>query len=173
MFADHINTHLLDEAALYQFATALALTLQSMRQCMLEKGLVVYLQGPVGAGKTSFVRQLLRASGIQGPIRSPTYTLVEFYTESNLNLYHFDLYRFFNVGEWASSGFDELFGPACVALIEWPEKAWGFLPQPDILIDFDYANLDQMGRNIEVQFNSEHGNRCLAAWKKQWAIMTN
>ncbi len=155
---DDINMHLPDEAALHGVAAAL--------WKVLSGGLVFYFQGPVGAGKTAFIRQVLRSAGIKGAIRSPTYTLVELYTQSNLYLYHYDLYRFFDPFEWVSSGFDEFFNNASVAFIEWPEKAQGVLPPADILVAMDYAG---DGRSFNATALSQKGLQCLISWKNELA----
>lgn len=152
--------HLPDETALQRAAAAL--------WPALEGGLCIALQGPVGAGKTAFVRQLLRAAGISGLVRSPTYTLVELYTISNLYLYHFDLYRFFDPEEWYSSGFDEFFNPQSVALVEWPEKAGAALPPADLTLSLDYAD---KGRHLQAEAHSAKGLSCLKKWKEVLAAM--
>jgi tRNA threonylcarbamoyladenosine biosynthesis protein TsaE len=130
---------------------------------VLRGGLVFHLQGPVGAGKTAFVRQVLRAGGIQGPVRSPTYTLVELYPFSNLYFYHFDLYRFFDPDEWTGAGFDEMFGSGSVAMIEWPEKAGSLLPASDITLQIDHA---PQGRHFRAFASTPEGQVCLTAWKQ-------
>ena len=152
---DDINFHLPGEASLADLARALWPALSG--------GLVFHLQGPVGAGKTAFVRQVLRAGGIQGPVRSPTYTLVEGYPFSSLYLYHYDLYRFFDAGEWYAAGFDELFGPQSVALIEWPEKGGTAVPSADITLQIDYA---PTGRQFRAFASTPEGQVCLNAWKQ-------
>jgi tRNA threonylcarbamoyladenosine biosynthesis protein TsaE len=106
------------------------------------------LQGDLGAGKTTLVRHLLRALGVQGRIKSPTYAVVEPHTadaneaqpESEpLNIWHFDFYRFSDPREWEDAGFRELFASPGLKLVEWPERAAGFLPPMDaqILIQTD------------------------------------
>jgi tRNA threonylcarbamoyladenosine biosynthesis protein TsaE len=95
-------------------------------------GRVLHLRGDLGAGKTTLVRGLLRALGEAGRIKSPTYTLVELYSVSSLNLYHFDLYRFKDKNEWLSAGFGEYFNPDSACIVEWPERAGDLLPPPDM-----------------------------------------
>src|ERR671933_2953698 len=85
-------------------------------------GRVLHLSGELGTGKTTLVRGLLRALRVSGPIKSPTYTWVEPYSISRLDLYHFDFYRFDNPSAWLSSGLREYFRPDAVCIVEWPER---------------------------------------------------
>ncbi|MDP2829845.1 MAG: tRNA (adenosine(37)-N6)-threonylcarbamoyltransferase complex ATPase subunit type 1 TsaE [Sulfuricellaceae bacterium] len=125
---------------------------------VLVPGLVLNLHGDLGAGKTALVRAILRGLGYQGKVKSPTYTLVESYVISSLNLYHFDLYRFADPHEWEGSGFREYFNPATVCMVEWPTKAAGFLPDADIEIELDIC---AEGREITLQASTEVGEQCL------------
>jgi tRNA threonylcarbamoyladenosine biosynthesis protein TsaE len=120
-----------DEAATLRLGVALATG--------AAKGLALHLRGELGAGKTTLVRGLLRALGYAGRVKSPTYTLVEPYDLSRLNLYHFDFYRFKDRSEWLSSGFREHFNPESLCVVEWPERAGALLAPPDLEIQLDYA----------------------------------
>ena len=91
----------------------------------IRPGLVIYLEGDLGAGKTTLVRALLRALGHQGPVKSPTYALVEVYVISSLYLYHFDFYRFGSPEEFVDAGLGEYFRVVSVGLVEGPENAAG------------------------------------------------
>jgi tRNA threonylcarbamoyladenosine biosynthesis protein TsaE len=102
-------------------------------------GRVVHLRGDLGAGKTTLVRGLLHALGHAGRVKSPTYTLVEPYTLSRLDLYHFDFYRFRDRSEWVSSGFREYFSPDTACIVEWPERAGDLLAQPDLQVRLEIA----------------------------------
>ncbi len=92
----------------------------------------VELHGPLGAGKTTFVRHLLRALGVTGRIKSPTYAVLEPYTLPGLVISHFDFYRFTDPREWTDAGFRELFASPGLKLAEWPEHAAGVLPVADL-----------------------------------------
>ena len=98
----------------------------------LTGGMLVTLSGPLGAGKTTLVRGVLRALGWAGPVKSPSYALLEHYPFSNIYLYHFDFYRFEDDTEWVSSGFREYFSPDALCLVEWPERASSLLAPPDL-----------------------------------------
>ena len=121
--------------------------------------MVICLSGELGAGKTTLVRGLLRAMGISGRVKSPTYTLVEPYVVSKLYLYHFDFYRFSRSDEWVDAGFREYFNRDSVCLVEWPEKAGGQLPAPDLGIVME---VNGNGRRITVSADTEAGENCLA-----------
>ena len=120
-----------DEAATQDFAARLA------RQADIANAFIA-LQGDLGAGKTTFVRHLLRALGISGRIKSPTYAVVEPHeTPDGLAIWHFDFYRFSDPQEWEDSGFRDLFAASGLKLAEWPEKAASLLPAPDLALTFE------------------------------------
>ncbi len=125
---------------------------------MVTPGLVIFLSGDLGAGKTTLARALLHALGYRGKVKSPTYTLVEIYVISRLYLYHFDFYRFGDPQEWDEAGFREYFNEASVCLVEWPEKAGGLLPPPDIAIAL---RLKGDGRQAEISAGTGKGEKCL------------
>ncbi len=145
-----ITIALADEAATGALAARLAQALQP--------GMVIFLRGDLGAGKTTFVRALLRALGYAGRVKSPTYALVEHYEASGLHLRHFDLYRFRSAEEWEAAGFRDEFDGSNVCLIEWPEKAQGLLPQEDIAIVFDML---PNSRTAALQACTPVGEKCL------------
>jgi tRNA threonylcarbamoyladenosine biosynthesis protein TsaE len=125
---------------------------------LLRAGMVVYLCGELGAGKTTLVRGLLRELGVKERVKSPTYTLVEPYVISGLYLYHFDFYRFSRSDEWVEAGFRDYFNRESICLVEWPEKAGGQLPAPDLRIVME---VDGNGRSITVSADTEAGRDCL------------
>lgn len=102
-------------------------------------GAVVYLQGELGAGKTTCVRGLLRTLGVMGLVRSPTYTLVETYVLPNLTCVHVDLYRLQSLTEVDELGLRDWLGPSCLLLVEWPERGGGHLPPADLDLTLLYA----------------------------------
>lgn len=127
---------------------------------LLAPGMVVWLDGDLGAGKTTLVRALLRGLGNTGPVKSPTYTLVEVYVISSLYLYHFDFYRFESPEEFLDAGFDEYFNDASVCLVEWPERAEGCVPPADLRLRLYHAGV---GRLLEALADSPKGQACLNA----------
>ena len=138
-------------------AEADTLALGRMLATGVAPGMVIYLIGELGAGKTTLARGLLRGLGYQGKVKSPTFTLVELYEFSRLYLYHFDFYRFSNPQELGEAGFREYFNPQSVCLVEWPENAVG-LPAADLRIVLHVAG---SGRNVSIFADSEAGISCL------------
>lgn len=120
----------------------------------------IYLHGDLGAGKTTFTRYFLREMGVKGKIKSPSYTLLESYKVSSLQLYHFDFYRFNSPDEWVEAGFqDTLFDDKSVTLIEWPEKAGKSLPHADLALFLSYSDND--GRLARLAANTQQGQSWL------------
>jgi tRNA threonylcarbamoyladenosine biosynthesis protein TsaE len=138
--------HLADEAATLAFGAQMAQA--------LVPGLTFYLVGDLGAGKTTLVRGMLRALGFSGRVKSPTYTLAESYNLPAFELYHFDLYRMHDPREWLDAGFRDVSDGRVVSLIEWPDKAAGWLPAPDVLIRLTIAD---DAREIECEAVSTRG----------------
>lgn len=146
------------------------------------QGLQVQLSGDLGSGKTSLVRGWLRAWGVTGPIRSPTFAVLEPYVvsapqdrtaglsgveaqnDSSLNFYHFDFYRFADPAEF-SIGFRELFGPGSICAIEWPEKAGDRLPPADLSIHLEEV---EDGRRATLSAASELGQACLESTVREF-----
>jgi tRNA threonylcarbamoyladenosine biosynthesis protein TsaE len=131
---------------------------------ILRPGLIIFLKGDLGAGKTTLARGILSGLGYEGKVKSPTYNLVELYKISRLYFYHFDFYRFTDPIEWEEAGFREYFNENSICLVEWPEKAEKLLPIADVQISFTIIGT---GRNIEIQAGTEVGRQCLNDWQVQ------
>ncbi len=127
---------------------------------LLRPGMVVALDGDLGAGKTALVRAVLRSCGHSGPVKSPTYALVEIYVISRIYFYHFDFYRFNFPEEFLDAGLGEYFRDDAVCLVEWPQKAAGHLPAADLLLRLRFA---RRGRDLEIVAGSREGRECLKA----------
>ncbi|MCU0764841.1 MAG: tRNA (adenosine(37)-N6)-threonylcarbamoyltransferase complex ATPase subunit type 1 TsaE [Burkholderiaceae bacterium] len=149
---------LADEDATTRLGAALARAVERHAVAITRHGLIIALGGELGTGKTSLVRAMLRALGITGAVRSPTFTLVEPYVVSSLNFYHFDFYRLADPEEFSFAGFREMFGPGAVCLVEWPERAAGYLPPADLTIALRTAGA---GRQASVTAAGEFGTACL------------
>jgi tRNA threonylcarbamoyladenosine biosynthesis protein TsaE len=152
-----LTVRLPDEAASVSFGRELA--------PLLLPGMVVWLDGDLGAGKTTLTRGLLRALGHSGPVKSPTYTLVEVYVVSSIYWYHFDFYRFSHPEEFDDAGLGEYFRDDAVCVVEWPEKAAGYLPPADLTLAFHFSGT---GRDLAVVANSDRGRQCLSLLMDRW-----
>ncbi len=128
----------------------------------LRAGMVVTLAGDLGTGKTTLVRGCLRALGWQGPVKSPTYALVEHYPFSSLYFYHFDFYRFADPSEWETAGLADCFRDDSVCVVEWPERVGALLPVPDLSLTLAHCP-DGRGRDLVLHASTERGERCLNA----------
>ena len=117
------------------------------------------LHGDLGAGKTTLVRHLLRALGVTGRIKSPTYAVVEPYELASLNIWHFDFYRFADPREWEDAGFRDIFASPGLKLAEWPEKAGRLLPVPDLELTLTTQN--DNSRHVSVAARTPAGTRLL------------
>ena len=129
---------------------------------LLQPGTVVYLRGDLGAGKTTLVRGVLRALGYTGRVKSPTYTLLESYELSKFTLQHYDLYRMIDPREWLDAGFRDDCNANSLCLVEWPEKAEGLLPKPDLEIWLSVAG---EGRTARVTALSSAGREEMQRWQ--------
>jgi tRNA threonylcarbamoyladenosine biosynthesis protein TsaE len=130
----------------------------------LQGGMVIAIAGELGAGKTTLARGCLRALGWAGRVKSPTYTLVEYYPFSSLYFYHFDFYRFADLREWETAGLADCFRNDAVCLVEWPERVGSLLPEPDLWLTLSQrADAAAPGRQLLIEAHSEAGERCLRA----------
>jgi tRNA threonylcarbamoyladenosine biosynthesis protein TsaE len=152
--AEH-HIELADEAATLRLGRALAAGARN--------GLVLYLTGELGAGKTTLARGLLQGLGYAGRVKSPSYSLVELYEVSRLNFYHFDLYRFKDRTEWVSSGFRDYFGPQALCIVEWPERAEGLLVPADLTITLQISGA---GRTARLSASTDPGRDWLESARR-------
>lgn len=162
MILETRQQHWPDEAACETTARALARQ-PALRHACLE------LHGPLGAGKTTFARHLLRALGVTGRIKSPSYAIVEPHEVpatdgadplddklGKLDIWHFDFYRFGDPREWEDAGFRDLFASPGLKLVEWPDKARGLLPVPDLSLSL-LPDTDSDGRQALWQARTPLG----------------
>ena len=119
----------------------------------------IYLEGDLGAGKTTLVRGFLRGRGYQGKVKSPTYTLVEPYELGSTAIFHFDLYRMEDEEELIHIGFQDYLQDSSIILLEWPEKAASLLQEPDLLVQIDIRS---QGRNLSLVANSGPASELLS-----------
>lgn len=124
----------------------------------LQQGFVVFLNGVLGAGKTTFCRGVLSAFGHAGPVKSPTYTLVEPYQFADATVYHFDLYRLGSAEELEFMGIRDYFQAGSLCIVEWPERGEGFLPPADVLAEVTPEN---RGRRLQLHAVTEQGKYSL------------
>ena len=135
-----MDLNLPDSSATEALGHALARSFpRAARTAAAQSGAVVYLQGELGAGKTTCVRSLLRTLGVTGLVRSPTYTLVETYHLATLTCVHVDLYRLQSLTEVDELGLRDLTGPGSLLMVEWPEKGGAALPPADLNVTLGYA----------------------------------
>lgn len=113
--------------------------------CNIPRPLVIWLEGDLGAGKTAFARALIHALGHKGRVKSPTYGLLEHYPLDSLQVLHMDLYRISDPGELEFLGVEDLLDDQTILLVEWPDRGGLWLPKPDFIFRFAYAN---QGRDL-------------------------
>jgi tRNA threonylcarbamoyladenosine biosynthesis protein TsaE len=162
---ERITIHLPDAGATSALGARLAPTLRG--------GMIVTLAGELGTGKTTLVRGCLRRLGWTGPIKSPSFALVEHYPFSSLYFYHFDFYRFADSSEWETAGLADCFRDDSVCLVEWPERVAGLLPLPDLELTLTHPVDPRIsGRRLALVARTEAGERCLIAMTRSAARPT-
>ena len=127
--------------------------------CACEHGGVITLSGELGTGKTTLVRGALQSLGVDSGVRSPTYTLVEFYPFEQFAVAHFDLYRLADAEELEYLGYRDYLNPQTLCLIEWPQRAEGYLSATDLAIELEY---DPRGRRLTLAAESDWGRELLS-----------
>ena len=126
----------------------------------IKDGIVMYLDGTLGAGKTTLCRGILQSFGHSGPVKSPTYTLVEPYHYRGKSIYHFDLYRLGDPEELEFMGVRDYFSPQHIALIEWPTRGEGLIALPDLCVNL---NPEGEGRKLMIEGKTERGVEVLSS----------
>ena len=158
---------LADEAATARLGAGLAKAIESATREIQQSGLVIGLSGELGSGKTALVRAALRRLGVTGTVRSPTFSLLELYTISRLNFYHFDFYRFSDPRDFLAAGFRDFFGPGSVCAIEWPERAGDASFSVDLQIEMQIAD---SARITKVAALTQVGQHCLQEMDRAWQM---
>lgn len=125
---------------------------------LISSPLIIWLEGDLGAGKTTFTRGLLNALGYNGAVKSPTYNIVETYPFKGFNLHHFDLYRFQNPEEWLDAGLDELITADSIILMEWPQLGGDLAPPADIILNI---TIKSSGRTVQINAVTTNGTKTL------------
>ena len=136
---------LVDEAATVQAGEQLA--------AQLAAGMTVFLEGTLGAGKTTITRGILQGFGHSGAVKSPTYTLVEPYENVSPTIYHFDLYRLGDPEELEYMGIRDYFSAQSLCIVEWAERGVGVLPEPDVIVSLSPKICDENQNEIPSQDN--------------------
>lgn len=151
-----LDFFLQDEDATIGLGTKLAEVLQHGEQ----QAFVAYLNGDLGAGKTTLTRGFVRGMGHNGNVKSPTYTLVEPYELTPWRVFHFDLYRLADPEELEFMGIRDYFDNDCCCFVEWPEKGVGLLAKADLIINIAYQGEQRIA---ELQAESTRGKQVLAS----------
>lgn len=147
--------HLEDEMATVQFGGRLA-------RAIAQSGAIIYLEGDLGAGKTTLSRGIVQGFGHVGAVKSPTYTLVEPYTMAGKQVYHFDLYRLTSPDELDFMGLEDYFAePAALCLVEWPARGAGSIPAPDLVLELadmgSTSDYQSAGRSLQCRAMTDRG----------------
>jgi len=159
-----LTVRLSDAGATEAMAAALAQSFPGAPQAAV----VLYLRGELGAGKTTCVRAMLHALGVQGTVRSPTYTLVEPYRAGSMNFVHIDLYRLRESVEADELGIRDYCEPKTLLLIEWPEKGGHAVPPADVDLHLEY---DGTGRRATLSARGGVGEEWLANLKADTSLI--
>lgn len=153
-----------DPAATEALGAALGIALGAAHDASFDRSVVVFLRGPLGSGKTTLVRGWLRALGVTGSIRSPTFSLLEHYPLGELHVLHIDLYRLNSPRDLAGLGLADFDHPGALWLIEWPERAEAELPPPDLDLQLSIV---AGGHDVRLVARSGAGERWLERLDRQ------
>ncbi|WP_044470664.1 tRNA (adenosine(37)-N6)-threonylcarbamoyltransferase complex ATPase subunit type 1 TsaE [Mannheimia massilioguelmaensis] len=156
----HYRQYIADENAMCDFGKKL---IHAICQLDNDNSVVLYLNGDLGAGKTTLSRGIIQALGHQGNVKSPTYTLVEEYYLQDKTIYHFDLYRLSDPEELEFMGIRDYFNKNTICLIEWAEKGAGLLAQPDLIVNIEYA---ETARELELTAQNTQGEQIITLLTK-------
>jgi tRNA threonylcarbamoyladenosine biosynthesis protein TsaE len=159
-----------DEAVSAAIAHATAgLALASMSQAPAQAGLRITLSGNLGAGKTTWVREFLRACGISGRIKSPSFSVAETYEHAGYVFHHLDFYRQSNPAAWQGGGLRDLLAERAIVLMEWPEQAQGLPPAHiEISIGWEEEADATAPRTLEIHFFEQSDGIALAPHLANW-----
>lgn len=156
--ANSLSFYCENETKLLEFGQSFASALKNYLSQDENHALVIYLNGDLGAGKTTLTRSIVQAFGHSGNVKSPTYTLVEEYQLEPFQLYHFDLYRLADPEELEFMGIRDYFKAQSLCLLEWASKGKGMIPEADFVIQIDYK---AEGRQITIQPQNEIAQQIL------------
>lgn len=154
--ANILEVPLADESATVAFARRFG--------ACLDGTCLIFLQGELGAGKTTFCRGILRGLGHEGAVKSPTFTLVEPYLLGDIQVFHFDLYRLSDPNELEYIGVDDYLDGRGLVLVEWPERAEDYLPESDLTLRLQVRD---QGRWLTIKANSDQGEKVIRRVRAQ------
>ena len=151
------------------FGTTLAQSIHQLESLVHESGLNIRLNGDLGAGKTATTRAMLRALGVDGRIKSPTFTLLETYpVDNDLEVFHYDFYRFETPEEFLDAGFRDDFAPGHITMVEWSEKAEPCLPEADLILTL---RVEGAGRTVTLEPQSALGTTLTEEIVARWTSL--
>lgn len=153
--AKHFSQFISDEQAMCEFGAKL---MRAIYDNQASSAVVLYLNGELGAGKTTLSRGMIQSLGHQGKVKSPTYALVEEYHLAGKDIYHFDLYRLSDPEELEFMGIRDYFSANSICLIEWAERGDGLLAEPDLIVNIQYM---AQARQIEISAKTSQGELIL------------
>lgn len=151
-----------DVLILFDESKTLLLGSTLAKSCIM--GCTIYLNGHIGTGKTIFCKGFLQGLGYKNYVRSPTYTVIESYYLSNMNIHHCDCYRLNSAEALINTGIQDYFHKESIFLIEWPKQYIKILPSPDIIITINYDNHNEKYRQVVIETISTYGQRIISSF---------